>query len=103
VSKLREAEHEVIAAAECVTHSFRAYAGYTVPLSINLRRLDSAVRHWAALIHAAQLDSDTNGFDRSTMWGHSNEQTSTEASRRQGCAAAKPAIPSPAGKLSDAS
>ncbi len=32
VSKMRDAEHEVIAAAECVSHTYRAYAGYTVPL-----------------------------------------------------------------------
>ena len=75
--RLREAEHEVIAAAKCVIGSYRAYGGYTVPLSINLRRLDAAVRVWQGLIHAASLDSDTNGFDRSTVWGegeHSNEQ-----------------------------
>jgi hypothetical protein len=87
VSQLREAEHEVIAAAECVSHTYRAYAGYTVPLSINLRRLDAAVRAWQVLIRQRSLDSDTNGFDRSALWGvegHSNEQT-----RRQGCASAK--------------
>lgn len=76
--RLRTAENEVIAAAECVAHSYRAYAGYTVPLSINLRRLDAAVRVWQQLIHELHLDSDTNGFDRSAVWGNggnSNEQT----------------------------
>ena len=76
--RLRGAEREVIAAAECVVHSYRAYAGYTVPLSINLRRLDAAVRVWAGLVKAAALDSDTNGFDRSAAWGegsNSNEQS----------------------------
>ncbi len=88
MSKLREAEHEVIAAAECVSHTYRAYAGYTVPLSTNLRRLDAAVRVWQALIRELCHDSDTNGFDRSALWGaegHSNEQSA----RRQGCASAK--------------
>jgi hypothetical protein len=88
---MREAEHEVIAAAECVSHTFRAYAGYTVPLSANLRRLDAAVRAWQVLIHQQSLGSDTNGFDRSTVWGeegHSNQQSPPGAQRRQGCAAA---------------
>jgi hypothetical protein len=91
VSKMREAEHEVIAAAECVSHTYRAYAGYTVPLSTNLRRLDAAVRAWQALVNERALGSDTNGFDRSALWGeegHSNQQTSPGAQRRQGCAAA---------------
>ena len=54
VSKMRDAEHEVIAAAECVSHTYRAYAGYTVPLSTNLRRLDAAVRAWQVLVHGAR-------------------------------------------------
>ncbi len=69
MSKLREAEHEVIAAAECVSHTYRAYAGYAVPLSTNLRRLDAAVRAWQVLIRQQVSGSDTNGFDRSMVWG----------------------------------
>jgi hypothetical protein len=69
VSTLRESEYAVIAAAECVSHSFRGYAGYTVPLLPNLKRLDAAVQAWQALVRAAGLNSDSNGFDRSMVWG----------------------------------
>jgi hypothetical protein len=92
---VREAEREVVAAAECVCHSYRAYGGYTMPLSVNLRRLDDAVRVWQGLVRAAMLDSDTNGFDRSTVWSEENSNEQSNASeqaktqRRQGCAAAK--------------
>lgn len=90
---MRAAELEVLASAECVAHSHRAYGGYTVPLSINLRRLDDAVRVWQGLVHAASLDSDTNGFDRSAVWGegHSNEQSNrsegepAQATRGRAC------------------
>jgi hypothetical protein len=60
---------EVMAAAESVCNSYRARGGYTVPLSVNLRRLDNAVRVWQEYVSALQLDSDTNGHDRSARSG----------------------------------
>ncbi len=62
---LLDAERELLWAAECVSHSFRCYAGYQVPLGVNLRRLDAAVQVWQRLMREAKLDSDTNGYDRS--------------------------------------
>ncbi len=53
---------ELVAAAECVVKSYRAHGGYTVPLSINLRRLGDAVREWQECISALRLDSDNNGW-----------------------------------------
>lgn len=68
----------IVVAAESVCASYRAHGGYTVPLSINLRRLDDAVREWQQRVAALSLNSDTNGFDRSSGWGEgsvSNEQS----------------------------
>ena len=69
---------EVVAAAEMVVRSYRATGGCTVPLSVNLRRLDGAVREWQQHLRALSLDSDVNGFDRSE--GYSNGQTQTASS-----------------------
>ena len=80
--RLYFATDEVVAAAECVSISYRAGGGYTVPLSVNLRRLDDAVRAWRACIDGLALNSDTNGFDRSE--GYSNGQTEVGAGSEDG-------------------
>jgi hypothetical protein len=68
---------EVIVAAEWVCNSYRARNGYTVPLSVNLRSLDDALRKWNGHVAALRLNSDTNGFDRSQRCngGDSSEQS----------------------------
>ncbi len=88
------AEQEVLTAAGWVVNSYRARGGYTVPLSFNLHSLAAAVDAWRSAMHQASLDSDTNGFDRSSIdageGGHSNEQSCKEPeAQRRGCAAAQ--------------
>lgn len=78
---VREAEREVVAAAECVANSYRAYGGYTVPLSLNLRRLDDAVRIWQGFVREAMNEGSNSN-------GQSHHTTQPEAQRRQGCASA---------------
>jgi hypothetical protein len=78
LAKLVGLTDEVIVAAEWVCNSYRARGGYTVPLSVNLRSLDDALRRWNDHLAALRLNSDTNGFDRSQRWEggeHSNEQS----------------------------
>ena len=75
VARLVLLTDEVMAAAECVCKSYRAAGGYTVPLSINLRRLDGAVREWQQCISALSLDSDVNGFDRSERYSNGQSET----------------------------
>ena len=43
----------VVEAARCVVNSYRATGGYTLPLSINLRQLESAQLAYDAALHAA--------------------------------------------------
>lgn len=76
---------ELIAAAECVIHSYRAIGGYSVPLSINLQRLEAAVREYEYIVHAMALDSDVNGYDRSKGWGdgNSNQQSEGQGSHQK--------------------
>jgi hypothetical protein len=82
----------VITAAGWVVNSYRPAAGYSVPLSINLRSLAKAIDAWRTAMYIASLDSDTNGFDRSAVSpgkGDSNEQSTSEAdTQRRGCAKA---------------
>ncbi|HUZ94997.1 MAG TPA: hypothetical protein VMU57_08795 [Edaphobacter sp.] len=82
------AEQNVLTAAGWVVNSYEAAGGYTVPLSFNLRSLADAVRAWRVAMHAASLDSDTNGFIAGEG-GYSNEQSAGEAeTQRRGCAKA---------------
>lgn len=69
-----QAADGVVTAAEHVVHSYRQCGGYSTPLSINLRSLEAAVYVWQKAMHAAALDSDTNGFIAGEG-GHRNEQS----------------------------
>jgi hypothetical protein len=77
LAKLVGLTDEVIVAAEWVCNSYRARGGYTVPLSVNLRSLDDALRRWNDHLASLRLNSDTNGFDRSQRCngGDSSEQS----------------------------
>lgn len=76
--ELADVENEVMAAAQSVASAYRAGGGCTVSLSITLRRLADAVDAWLAVVMAAGLMSDTNGFDRSAGWGQKGESNSNE-------------------------
>ncbi|WP_260703359.1 hypothetical protein [Edaphobacter flagellatus] len=78
LARLVDATDDVVTAAESVANSYSAGGGYTANLSLNLRRLEAVVRVWRAALEAMSLDSDTNGFDRSTRY--SNGQTFDAAS-----------------------
>ena len=52
---LRLAEVEVLAAAESVYNARRSGGGYTLPLSITLQRLDSAVLVYITELHAIAI------------------------------------------------
>lgn len=90
-----QAADAVVMAAEHVVSSYRQRGGYSVPLSHNLRSLEAAIYVWQKAMHATALDSDINGFDRSSEWpgkeSHSNEQSSEADTQRRGCAKASQA------------
>lgn len=85
-----QAADAVVMAAEHVVSSYRQRGGYSVPLSHNLRSLEAAIYVWQKAMHAAALDSDTNGFIAGEG-GHSNEQSSEADTQRRGCAKASQA------------
>ena len=71
----RFAEAEVLDAARCVVNSYRAFGGYTLPLSINLRRLATAQAELDAAAYVEHRDalggaelSDNAGWDRSVLF-----------------------------------
>lgn len=72
---------QVVDAAVLVADSAQG-GGYTPGLSMNLRRLEVAVREWRAHLALLRLDSDVNGFDRSE--GYSNGQTEVGDSGGEG-------------------
>jgi len=75
VVALCEATDAVVLAAQSL-RSARQANSYT--FMADLRRLCDAVAAWELALAVAQLDSDTNGFDRSQRWegGDSCEQSS---------------------------
>jgi hypothetical protein len=92
--QVRAAENEVIAAAQSTANAYACGGGYTVPLSITLRRLDAAVHAWLAAIAAAALNSDTNGLDRSSGWGEGdNSNGQSQGSNPADTGSSKPSKP----------